>query len=115
MRTYIHDNRLEITWWPEGINKKVSGIYKITSPSGRIYIGQSINIWLRWKEYCRIGNPSNLKQRLLHRSFQKYGVKGHKFEIICHFDFYNKSLLNELEIHYIRLFCCFCDWKTAQN
>lgn len=27
------------------------GIYKITSPSNRIYIGQSIDIEARWKSY----------------------------------------------------------------
>ena len=27
------------------------GIYKIVSPSGKVYIGQSTNIERRWKEY----------------------------------------------------------------
>ena len=27
----------------------ISGIYKITSPSNKIYIGQSINIYSTWK------------------------------------------------------------------
>ena len=27
------------------------GIYKITSPSGKVYIGQSIDIERRWKKY----------------------------------------------------------------
>jgi group I intron endonuclease len=56
------------------------GIYKITSPSGRIYIGQSINIKRRFKEYnSRLGKG----QLLLNRSFLKYGVENHIFEIIC--------------------------------
>lgn len=29
----------------------IIGIYKITSPSGKIYIGQSINIEKRWEKY----------------------------------------------------------------
>jgi hypothetical protein len=35
------------------INYKIPivGIYKITSPSGKVYIGQSINIERRIKEY----------------------------------------------------------------
>lgn len=59
--------------------KRVFGIYKITSPSGRIYIGQSVNILERWKGYNRYGSPT---QTLLHRSFMKYGIKSHSFEIV---------------------------------
>jgi group I intron endonuclease len=55
------------------------GIYKITSPSGRIYIGQSIDIEKRWAEYLRKDCKTQIK---LSRSFKKYGVKGHIFEII---------------------------------
>ena len=32
------------------------GIYKITSPSNKIYIGQSINIERRFKEYKTLKN-----------------------------------------------------------
>ena len=31
--------------------KKITGIYKITSPSNKIYIGQSKNIYSRWNAY----------------------------------------------------------------
>ena len=31
--------------------KKICGIYKITSPSGRVYIGQSIDVYSRLKQY----------------------------------------------------------------
>lgn len=56
------------------------GIYKITSPSNKIYIGQSINIEQRWKDYnnmvrCR-------RQTILYSSFQKYGVENHIFNVI---------------------------------
>jgi group I intron endonuclease len=55
------------------------GIYKITSPSGRIYIGQSKNIKQRFITYNCLYNSR--KQVLLNRSFLKYGVKNHTFEI----------------------------------
>ena len=29
----------------------MTGIYKITSPTGRIYIGQSVDIYYRWNDY----------------------------------------------------------------
>jgi hypothetical protein len=36
----------------ESITKeKISGVYKIISPIGKIYIGQSLNIWARMGIY----------------------------------------------------------------
>jgi group I intron endonuclease len=66
------------------------GIYKITSPTNRIYIGQSVNIEKRFKSYQRDSST----QIRLNRSFIKYGIKNHKFEVIeeCSID-----LLNERE------------------
>jgi group I intron endonuclease len=56
------------------------GIYKITSPSKRIYIGQSIDIENRWIKYKNINN-SKVQQKL-YRSFIKYGIDNHIFEIL---------------------------------
>lgn len=68
------------------------GIYKITSPSGRIYIGQSTNLVIRLKNYVKLRCRSQVK---LHRSLLKYGEKNH---IFCVLEFVNdKSFLNERE------------------
>jgi group I intron endonuclease len=56
------------------------GIYKITSPSKRTYIGQSIDIENRWIKYKNINN-SKVQQKL-YRSFIKYGIDNHMFEIL---------------------------------
>lgn len=56
------------------------GIYKITSPSGKIYIGQSIDILNRFRKYKSLYNSR--KQIALHGSFLKYGYKNHKMEVI---------------------------------
>jgi len=56
------------------------GIYKITSPSGKIYIGQSINIKKRFLKYKSLQNTK--EQPALVRSFIKYGVINHVFETI---------------------------------
>lgn len=56
------------------------GIYKITSPSGKIYIGQSVDINRRFAKYNSIENTK--EQPALVRSFIKYGVINHIFEII---------------------------------
>ena len=80
---------------------KICGIYKITSPSGKIYIGQSVDIDARWKQYRRIDCK---KQSRLYNSFKKYGIEKHKFEIIhiC-----EPNELNELEKYYMNLYNTF--------
>lgn len=55
------------------------GIYKITNPNNKIYIGQSTNIKERFKKYSTL---SNKRQTKLYNSFQKYGIDNHQFEII---------------------------------
>lgn len=56
------------------------GIYKITSPSGKVYIGQSIDIEHRFHEYSLITN-CNFQTKLF-RSLKKYGANKHSFEIL---------------------------------
>lgn len=56
------------------------GIYKITSPTGRVYIGQSIDISTRWRQYKIISKYSG--QTKLKESFECYGRESHTFEII---------------------------------
>jgi group I intron endonuclease len=72
-----------------------TGIYKITSPSGKIYIGQSVDIEKRWKK-----NYKTLKckmQMKLYNSLKKYNPENHIFEIIeeC-----LEGQLNEREIYW---------------
>lgn len=55
------------------------GIYKITSPSGKIYIGQSWNIKARFNKYNKVKCK---EQRYLYHSLVKYGVNNHEFEIL---------------------------------
>lgn len=57
----------------------MKGIYKITSPSGKIYIGQSKDINKRFKAYYRKLGKS---QPRLYNSFKKYGIENHIFEVI---------------------------------
>jgi group I intron endonuclease len=55
------------------------GIYKIINPSGKIYIGESINIKERWDNYKRLECK---RQRKLYYSLNKYGYDNHIFEIL---------------------------------
>ena len=59
--------------------KTMIGIYKITSPSGRIYIGQSKDIKRRFTCYKHGGGQGQI---ILINSFKKYGIKNHIFETI---------------------------------
>lgn len=82
------------------MNKKVIiGIYKITSPTGKIYIGQSVNIHRRWKEY-KYPKIEHYDYKL-YNSLKKYGYENHVFEIICEC---TKEELNDKEIFYGKLF-----------
>jgi group I intron endonuclease len=56
------------------------GIYKIVSPTGRVYVGQSINIEKRQESYRRGINYKN--QTKLYNSILKYGFSEHIFEVI---------------------------------
>lgn len=70
----------------------IIGIYKITSPSNRVYIGQSMNINKRWTKYKHFA-----RQPKLYRSFDKYGMENHIFEIIEECE---QEKLNERELYY---------------
>jgi group I intron endonuclease len=78
------------------------GIYKITSPSNNIYIGQSINLERRLARYKSNLNSSKGQIRL-NRSFIKYGVENHLFEIVLECSI---EELNTKERYYQELFDC---------
>jgi group I intron endonuclease len=77
---------------------KISGIYKITNPEGKIYIGKSINIEKRFEDY-KLLNCKN--QSRLFQSLAKYGWINHTFELIeeC-----SLNILIERENYYIEHF-----------
>jgi group I intron endonuclease len=79
----------------------ICGIYKITSPSNKIYIGQSLNIKKRYSKYKNLDCGS---QKHLYNSFKKYGFNNHKFEILSQC---LPNQLNETEKYYTDLFQTF--------
>jgi group I intron endonuclease len=75
----------------------MTGIYKITSPTGKVYIGQSVNIHQRKLNYKNfISNNGNIGPKLFN-SLKKYGWEQHIFEVVeeCLVD-----QLNEREIYW---------------
>lgn len=73
-------------------NKNV--IYKVTSPSGRVYIGQTINLKRRLKEYRTLKCDT---QPRLYNSFKKHGFDKHKIEIL---EYCKEEELNDRERYY---------------
>ena len=74
------------------------GIYKITSPSGKVYIGQSVTIEQRFNYY----NVLDCKnQRKLYNSLKKHTPEKHLFEVVCEC---KEEYLNKLEAFYIEFY-----------
>lgn len=65
------------------------GIYKITSPSGKIYIGQTTNFTKRKNYYKNGAKPYQIR---IHNSLQKYGYDAHSIVLIeqCSVDILNE-------------------------
>lgn len=87
----------------------MAGIYKITNPKGKSYIGLSKNITQRWDSYKVLNFQSNT---LLKESLQIYGFENHTFEIVeeC-----NEEMLRDREKHYISLFNTFYDGLNSNK
>jgi group I intron endonuclease len=62
--------------------KRVIAIYKLTSPTGKVYIGQSHNVHKRHSYYRQLGCD---RQPKLYASLKKHGFDAHSFEIITEF------------------------------
>lgn len=77
--------------------ERIGYIYKITSPSSKIYIGKTNNLRNRICAY-RNAHKSNTNT-LIYTSIKKYGWDAHVFEVI---DSASIDILNELEISYIQ-------------
>jgi hypothetical protein len=57
----------------------MTGIYTITSPTNKVYVGQSWNIEKRWKAYM---GHSCRDQTKIYNSLKKYGWEAHKFDVV---------------------------------
>jgi group I intron endonuclease len=76
------------------------GIYKITSPTNKVYVGQSVEIENRIKKYASCNCKLQVR---LYSSIKKYGWKNHVFEIIEECD---KEELNSKERYWQDFYEC---------
>ena len=78
-------------------------IYKITSPSNKIYIGKTYDLRKRINSHkCSAKKNKNL---ILYNSIRKYGWDAHVLEVL---EDVEDSLLNEREMHWIKEFNSYC-------
>lgn len=82
------------------------GIYKIISPSNKIYIGQAIDIKKRWNQYKNLEHFSMGTK--IYNSLSKYSYDQHKFEILqeCKLE-----ELNKLETHWKQYYLYINNWN----
>lgn len=92
-------------------NIKYGLIYKFTSPSNKIYIGQSIEFSNRLKKYKRNKGSIN---KLMSKAINKYkSIDNFKLDILYYFEYTNedieiiKNKLNILEKKYIEKYNSF--------
>lgn len=86
------------------MKEKIIGIYKITNKiNGKVYIGQSINIYTRWQEHLRLAKASNKKSSIISKAINKYGIENFNFEILLSYNSkeISKEILNLNEDLYI--------------
>jgi len=111
---------LIIAWWTvrstsrfcahiyDKMDLNTSGIYKFTSPSGCVYIGQAVNIHKRKQKYKWVSVTMN--QPIVYRSIQKYGWDSHIFDVI---EFCDVSQLDDREIYHKQKFIDENGWEKA--
>jgi group I intron endonuclease len=84
----------------------IGTIYKLTSPSGKIYIGQTTN--LKDRKRCLYNTNKYYSGHKLDNAIKKYGIENFKYEIIAQVEIEDKLLLREhldiLEKQYIEKF-----------
>lgn len=81
--------------------KPVVGIYKITHrETGKAYIGQSVNIFKRWKEHSNFAQAKKRWQTIKH-ALNKHGLSAFIFEVLEECD---KEALNDKEVYWIKHF-----------
>lgn len=83
-----------------------AGVYKLTAPNGKCYIGQSIDIDKRFAQYKRLACKNQVH---LHRALKKYGWMNFTFEILYSTESELEHLgvlLDTLEKSWIKKFDC---------
>lgn len=65
-----------------GARKLLSGVYSITSPSGKQYVGSAKSMRHRWSAHCSALRRGDHHSPQLQRAFNKYGEDSLRFEVL---------------------------------
>ncbi len=76
-------------------NKKIAGVYCITSPTNRKYIGQSWNLKKRMNDYLILKCESQIG---IYNSLKRHGIHNHRFKIMVVYELENQQNLDWLEL-----------------
>ena len=80
--------------------EKLIGIYSITNKiNGKVYVGQSVNVYKRWKDHKYELNKNIHHNIYLQRAWNKYGKGNFEFEII---EICKQEELNDKEMFWIK-------------
>ena len=82
-------------------------IYKLTSPKGRIYVGQTKDFTKRMNSYRVLHCKTQYR---LHNSLKKYGFNNHLCEIL---EVVEKNIADQREQYWIAYFKCY--WKDENK
>jgi group I intron endonuclease len=85
------------------------GIYLISNPKGKIYIGKSKDIKSRFYRYNKLLCKSQIK---IYNSLKKYSPSNHNFIVLINCDI---QYLDYFEKYYIRLFNSFKEGLNCTN
>lgn len=89
---------------------EIIGIYKITNPKGKVYIGQSTNVYERWHKGHKYGHTRKTGVgKKLKNSLKKYGFENHNFEVL------EECTIEQLNIKEIYWINQFDSYKTGLN
>ena len=85
--------------------QKVSGVYKITSPSGKFYIGSAVNIRTRWKTHRKQLRGGIHHSVVLQRASEKHGLDNLIFQVLlvcepCNLLMYEQRAMDVLKPQY---------------
>lgn len=79
-----------------------SGIYVIlNTKNSKVYIGQSVDIYTRWRKHEEALNRGKHQNRHLQNAWNKYGEKFFRFQILEHCSI---DKLDEREQHYLDIY-----------
>jgi group I intron endonuclease len=76
-------------------------IYLLTSPSGKCYIGQTVNDFDKYFQNNYVNKKGGVR-KLINRAILKYGIENFKVEIVA--ECYSKDDLDRAEIAFIKTF-----------